>query len=542
MKHLFFRLLSKIKTPQTYSQRLLFATLYLTLVSNAFFLMKVYSVVDVQGAKSVLFLLTVPLLLFAFSALLLSWLSLVIFIRPVIFVSVVLSSVLLYASVNYGVMFDKNMLQNIFETNSGEASSYFSLSLVVFVLLFGVLPGWWLIRDKHKEPLRRRVKQFVVINVGMAVVIVAIAASFYQNYAATGRNHRELTRYITPFSFYISAFKQLRDQYFYPPLPFKLLDRQPQLINPNNNRLTVLVVGETARAENFSLGGYGRVTNPYTSVLGVKYFSQVSACGTATAVSVPCMFSRLKHDDYNARVAQSQENVLDIIHRAGVEVLWLDNNSSCKGVCERVAQMTIDTDAKQALCDGEFCFDEVLLKPLSEQLSRADANQPQLIVLHLIGSHGPTYYRRYPQAQQQFMPDCPRSDIQNCSAQQLLNSYDNTLVYTDYVLSKIIELLQQSERQQVNLLYLSDHGESLGENGLYLHGFPYQLAPSQQTHVPLIYWSKQLTNSAYSECIDKQLARPLSHDNLYDTLLGMTGVKSRTYQPEQDFLGVCQQA
>jgi lipid A ethanolaminephosphotransferase len=301
----------------------------------------------------------------------------------------------------------------------------------------------------------------------------------------------------------------------------------------------VLIVGETARAQSFSLGNYPKLTNSYTPSLGVKYFSDVSSCGTATAVSVPCMFSRLNRQQFDQRLAQSQENVLDIIHRAGVDVLWLDNNSSCKGVCARVENINIPTNSNQPLCDGQFCYDEVLVQQLNARLNTHQAEN-SLIILHMIGSHGPTYYRRYPPNQRPFMPDCARSDIQNCTKIELQNSYDNTINYTDYILSRVIQVLQQQTTANINMLYISDHGESLGENGLYLHGFPYRLAPKEQTQVPLIYWSNKLTNKGFNDCVNQQLAMPFSHDNIFDTLLGLTQVKTKLYQPELDILTPCQ--
>ena len=265
-------------------------------------------------------------------------------------------------------------------------------------------------------------------------------------------------------------------------------------------------------------------------------FSHVESCGTATAVSVPCMFSRLSREEYESRVADKQDNALDIIQRAGVNVTWIDNNSSCKGVCKRVDTIEFDPKRDPSLCDGEFCFDQVLLNELRSELQKKP-DQNRVIVLHMIGSHGPTYYLRYPPEFAKFLPDCPRSDIQHCSEEQLINTYDNTIVYTDYIIGQVIEML--SDVPDSSMLYVSDHGESLGENGLFLHGFPYSLAPEAQTHVPLVFWNSHFDNTQFKSCVEQRSQQPFSHDNVYDTLLGLTHTASRSYQSDMDIFQAC---
>jgi lipid A ethanolaminephosphotransferase len=157
----------------------------------------------------------------------------------------------------------------------------------------------------------------------------------------------------------------------------------------------------------------------------------------------------------------------------------------------------------------------------------------------MIGSHGPTYYRRYPENNSVFKPDCLKSDIQNCSTTELVNTYDNSIAYTDLVLSKLIEVLQASDVTDKAFLYVSDHGESLGEKGLYLHGFPYALAPEEQTHIPIIFWSNKLADSNYNQCIELVRSNTFSHDNIFDSLLGLTQVMSTEYQPEFDIFNAC---
>ena len=522
----------------SYSQFVWLVSLYLVIAFNGLFLFNTLEAASKPEHVNWLFIASVPFFLLALMAMVLSWLSLITFVKPVLLTSIVVSSLLFYATLNYGVIFDKSMLQNILETNSGEAFSYLNVQVIAFITVLGVLPAYLFCRFKIVGNFRIRLKSFAFLNVTAFIAVAVIAVPFYKDYSSVGRNNRQLTSYITPFAFYTAGYKYLRDNYFYPPLPFKVLDKTPYLLAKQQSSLTIMVVGETARAANFSLQGYDKPTNQYTPKLGVKYFSDVSSCGTATAISVPCMFSRLDRNHYDSRIAQSQENALDIIQRSGVEVTWIDNNSSCKGVCARVNSQTVEPTKSNPLCDGRYCFDEVLVEALAAKLAKSHAKH-QLIVLHMIGSHGPTYYRRYPEKDSKFLPDCPRSDIQNCSTEQLTNTYDNTIAYTDLVLSKLIKLLQNSQADDKALLYVSDHGESLGEKGLYLHGFPYALAPKEQTHVPMLFWSNKLADTRFNQCIEQQRNHAFSHDNIFDTLLGLTHIQSTEYRPEQDIFNTC---
>ncbi|MED5512400.1 MAG: phosphoethanolamine--lipid A transferase [Pseudomonadota bacterium] len=522
----------------SYSQFVWLVSLYLVIAFNGLFLFNTLEAASKPEHVNWLFIASVPFFLLALTAMVLSWLSLITFVKPVLLASIVVSSLLFYATLNYGVIFDKSMLQNILETNSGEAFSYLNVQVIAFITVLGVLPAYLFCRFKIVGNFRIRLKSFAFLNVTAFIAVAVISVPFYKDYASVGRNNRQLTSYITPFAFYTAGYKYLRDNYFYPPLPFKVLDKTPYLLAKQQSSLTIMVVGETARAANFSLQGYDKPTNQYTPKLGVKYFSDVSSCGTATAISVPCMFSRLDRNHYDSRIAQSQENALDIIQRSGVEVTWIDNNSSCKGVCARVNSQTVEPTKSNPLCDGRYCFDEVLVEALAAKLAKSHAKH-QLIVLHMIGSHGPTYYRRYPEKDSKFLPDCPRSDIQNCSTEQLTNTYDNTIAYTDLVLSKLIKLLQNSPADDKALLYVSDHGESLGEKGLYLHGFPYALAPKEQTHVPMLFWSNKLADTRFNQCIEQQRNHAFSHDNIFDTLLGLTHIQSTEYRPEQDIFNAC---
>jgi lipid A ethanolaminephosphotransferase len=313
----------------------------------------------------------------------------------------------------------------------------------------------------------------------------------------------------------------------------------------------MLVVGETARADHFQLNGYARPTNPELSQRGVVSFGDVTSCGTNTAASLPCMFSALGRAAFVAHKG-AQENLLDVAQRAGLAVLWLDNQAGCKGVCERVPHAVAGEPAPgmpppaAGLCHDGECYDEALLAGLDARLAALPAERRArgvLLVLHQMGSHGPAYWLRSPPGRKPFQPECRTNVLQQCDRQAIVNAYDNTIAYSDHVLAGAIDWLgRQSAQYDAALLYVSDHGESLGENNLYLHGLPWSFAPREQKHVPMIVW---LAPRAQAElgvtiaCLAARRDAALSHDNLFHTTLGYLGVATQAYRRELDALAPC---
>ena len=526
----------------TVNQLILFVSLYFVLVLNEPFLALAFERITQLEQYSIAFIISIPFLLMSVLSIVFSLFSIKYLIKPVLIILTIISALVFYATSEYGVVFDYSMMVNVVETDNSEAFAYLNIYAVIFFLFFGILPASLiaLVNIKYHSPAKELLLRVKLI-VSALIVFLLIAFFFYSNYAAFGRNNKELKRYIIPIQFIDSSYKVIRDKYFSEPLVFKMLDNTPILKEQGNiNKVTVLVIGETARAMNFSYDGYKRETNAYSKAFNPIYFQNVTSCGTATAVSVPCLFSAQKRENFNKKQADHQQNFLDIAKLAGADVLWVDNNSGCKGVCKRIETIEISTDKTHPFCDGDYCFDEVLIPELDKKLQNLKAKNT-LIILHMIGSHGPTYYRRYPKKLAVFQPDCPRSDIQNCTQEQLINTYDNTIAYTDYVLAKIITLLkEQPKNVQANMLYISDHGESLGENGAYLHGFPYAFAPKEQTEVPMLFWSTENDTSINKQCLkDKAEKGIFSHDNIFSTLLDLVNVKTSAYQQSDDILASC---
>ncbi|MDR2961910.1 MAG: phosphoethanolamine--lipid A transferase [Stenotrophomonas sp.] len=528
------------------------AALFFTTIGNIALWKTLWGLIDLNSLRSVLFLASLPVVLFCLFNLMLSPLLALPFLRrPLLVLLVVISAACSYFMLHYNVLIDRSMVQNVFETNQAELNAYFSLPLLLTLLALGVLPaaGLALIPTASGAGSIRSLLVWPASVLASLLVLLAIGFAFYKDYSSLLRNNRYLRDQILPLNVVRHTHGYLKGLYSTRQQPLRPIGKDARRVLGPRPKLVVIVVGETARSQNFQLNGYPRATNPRLSRKeGVISFSDVSSCGTATAISVPCMFSQMTRGQYDDVRAATEENVLDILQRTGISVLWRNNNNGgCKGVCERVP--TEDMPAQQVAgqcvnADGT-CYDEVLLHRLG---TRIDAmNGDALVVLHQLGSHGPTYFERYPAQSRAFSPTCDSNQIQHCSNEALVNTYDNTLVHTDRMLGKTIDLLQgYSDQRDVAMIYVSDHGESLGERGMYLHGTPYFIAPREQTQVPMVMWfSPEFSRNAGLDlaCLrENALHRAHSHDNVFHSLLGLFSVSSAVYQRDLDVFAGCRAA
>lgn len=530
------------------------AALFFTTIGNYVLWQSLWSKVEVNSLHSLLFFISLPVFFFClFNLLFTPVLTLPYVRKPLLALLLVISASCTYFMHQYNVLIDRSMVQNFFETNQAELTSYLSIPLLLTMLVLGVLPAAAMACLRTKET--GRPGQTVLWWLGNVLVTLAVLAAvtmaFYKDYASLLRNNRQIRDQVLPFNFVRNTNGYLERKYSAKSQPLRAVAEdatRAATATGGRPKLVIAVVGETARAQNFQLNGYPRATNPSLSQReDIISFKSVSSCGTATAISLPCMFSRMTRPNYDEVRAATEENLLDILQRTGVQILWRNNNNGgCKGVCERVPTDDMPTlkIAEQCINQDGTCYDDVLLHQLS---TRIDAMQGDaLIVLHQMGSHGPTYFERYPAQDKVFSPTCDSNQIQTCSNEELTNTYDNTLVYTDRMLDKTIDLLQRySGQRDVAMIYVSDHGESLGERGLYLHGTPYILAPDEQTHVPMLMWF----SPAFAQhtrlnlpCLRKHANdKSYSHDNFYHAMLGLFDVQSSVYQSELDVFATCRE-
>lgn len=469
--------------------------------------------------------------------------------KPVFIALVLSASAASYFITAYGIVIDKVMIQNLFETDMREATELFSWGLAAKIAILGVAPSILIARLDIQFPhgARGLLKRAGVAS-GSLLLAVLLLVCLFKSLAPAVREHRELRFLLTPTNLLQATNGYLRNrwatQVVVAPLGRDAV-KGSGWSGHDRRTLTVIVVGETARAASFSLNGYPGNTNPLLARQeGLINFSNVSSCGTATAVSVPCVFSALGRNGFSQTKASSQEGLLDVLTHAGFDVVWRDNNSGCKGVCDRVKYEDMSRPAKpDSRCEGDECYDERLLDGLPELLQ--SSGKDTVVVLHQKGSHGPSYSKRYPREFAKFGPVCTTNQFENCSRESIMAAYDNTILYTDYFLSKTIDMLREfAEREGIDtaMLYFSDHGESLGENNIYLHGAPYIFAPREQTNVPMMLWmSKQFSERFHMDrtCLNERRNQQLSHDNIFHSVLGMLDVNTAVLNPRLDLFHSC---
>ena len=474
-----------------------------------------------------LFIVSLAVILYGLHVFLLTMISSRRLIKPVLTVLILVAATVAYFSDRFGTIIDDAMILNLLRTDSGEVLDLVTPELLVRVFGLGCLPVvlLWSIRVADVSLVQLLLQKLSLMLAAAAFIAISLF-SFSSEYATFFRQYKSLRFYSNPIYPVYSAVSAALQAIEAPHdgTMIRVAEDAAIVEDASKPELMIVVVGETARADHFSLYGYPRQTNPELFKLRNELFvfDQVESCGTSTAVSVPCMFSLAGRADFDIETAGHTENVLDVLQRVGVDVLWRDNNSDSKGVALRVPYESFKTDAVNPDCKGE-CRDVGMLSGLQTWIDQRQGDG--LIVLHQMGNHGPAYSRRYPPEFERFKPACHNNDISRCKDEEIINAYDNAILYTDWFLVQVINLLKENVDQfEVAMLYVSDHGESLGERGLYLHGLPFAIAPKEQTHVPAVLWFGSL-DYVDAPHLRKHVHDATSHDAISYTLLEYFEVK-----------------
>lgn len=460
-------------------------------------------------------------------------------LKPVVIPLVLITSVTAYFMDSYHVIIDDGMIQNMVMTDTNEVLDLITVKLIIYFLLLGVLPALVVRRLSFQtRPLRSAIVARMKLVIPTLAVSAAMVFAFGSHYASFIREHKPLRYYTNPTTYIYASVKYVAGIMEQEQGPIKRIGEDARIAATDGHReLIIFVLGETARYDRFSLNGYARETNPLLKLENVISFKNFWSCGTSTASSVPCIFSIYGRADYTESKAASVENILDILQHTGVNVLWRENNSSSKGVALRVPYESYKSAKINPVCDTE-CRDEGMLDGLQAYIDKHPAGDI-FIVLHQMGNHGPAYYKRYPPSFEKFTPACKTNQLEDCSKQEIDNAYDNAILYTDYFLSKVIALLKSNDDGfETGLIYVSDHGESLGEGGLYLHGLPYALAPETQRHIPAIMWFGANNDVVNVSNLRNSIGKKYSHDNLFHTILGLLEVETSVYKAEMDIIRV----
>jgi lipid A ethanolaminephosphotransferase len=522
----------------TSSRLIILVSLFLLISGNLRFFQNIL-VVFPLNTDNLVYLVSLAILSVSLTVFLLSLVCFRYTIKPVLILVLLMSSSAAYFMDTYNVVIDHVMIDNILRTDTAEAMDLLSLRQVLYLILLGIIPSLLIYKLRisqqgFKKALLSRLLLMVTV-VGLMVANILVFGNFYASFF---REHKTLRFHANPSYYIYSVGKYLGTTFKGDALVFTRLGLDAFIPAEDIDReLLIFVVGETARADHFSLNGYARQTNPLLEKEELISFQNFWACGTSTAVSVPCMFSLYSRSDYEKSEAEARDNVLDVMQRAGVNVLWLDNNSDSKSVASRVPYVNYKSADINPVCDDE-CRDIGLLANLQDYIDKQKEGDI-FIILHQMGNHGPAYYKRYPPAFEKFKPTCQTNQLEECSVEEINNSYDNAILYTDYFLSETIKLLaKNSGKYETAMFYVSDHGESLGENNVYLHGLPYMIAPDAQKHVPMIMWfsEKFATADINYDALKASRNTEFSHDNLSHTILGLLEVDSIVYDKEMDMI------
>ncbi|MBS7807923.1 phosphoethanolamine--lipid A transferase [Variovorax sp. PCZ-1] len=475
-------------------------------------------------------------------------------IKPLLVFFLIAAAAGMHFMMSYGVVIDDTMMINVFQTDPRETRDLLNARLFITLGLVAGLPCVWLWFTSVKTSRwgRQILRNALILIAGSAVLVGAIALSF-QGFSSLMRNHKHVRYLLNPLNSLYAIGQIVTQPLRHGPQPLQAIGQDAMLgasyAAGQKPPLLMIVVGETARAANFSFNGYARQTTPQMAKIAQTesfvYWKDAWSCGTNTASSLPCMFSHLGKEAFEDSKAR-YEGLLDILQRAGLAILWIDNQSGCKGVCDRVANAnTVKANVPEHCSSGE-CHDLVMLHDLDARIAALPADKRAkgvVVVLHQMGSHGPAYFKRVPPAFKTFQPECLTNNLSECTREQITNSYDNTLAYTDQLLFSSINWLKtKADTAQSAMIYVSDHGESLGEKGIYLHGLPYSIAPDEQKHIPWLNWfSAEFTAAKKLDiaCLQQRATQRITHDNLFHSVLGLLDVKTSLHSPKLDVYAPC---
>lgn len=415
------------------------------------------------------------------------------------------NSIALYFINNYNVLVDRTMMGNVFNTRFSEASGYFSFSGVLYFMLLGVLPAIYIMMRKIDWGTYKRFMLNTVISLA-SIIVVAIANM--TNFPWIDRNATTIGSLIMPWSYIANTARYFHKQHQLNREEIKLPDAT---ITNEEREIVVLVIGESARRDHFSLYGYKQETNPLLKDDNVVALV-ADASATYTTEGVKAI---LDHKP----TKELYEILPNYLYRNGVDVVWRSTNWGEPPLhIEHIYNLAA---LKERYPEANGNYDGILLEGLKEEIEACEAHKV-LIVLHTSTSHGPEYYAKYPEEFTKFTPVCTTVEMAKAEQSELINAYDNTILYTDYLLHSVIEVLREVDAVRSTMIFVSDHGESLGEGNRFMHGLPMAVAPKEQYEIPFIVW-----------CSDReQKIKPLDkvgHYHVFHSVLNFLSIDSPIY-------------
>ena len=416
-------------------------------------------------------------------------------------------AVSLYFINTYEVLITDKMMGNVFNTQFSEASGFFSFSFVLYVVFLGILPGVWLFMQKIDYGSWKR----YFSNIGGALaVVLAVALANMQNWPWIDRNSTELGSLLMPWSYTVNSVRfynaeKKRNQ--------KEIPLPDATIANDSKDVCILIIGESARRENFSLYGYKKETNPLMAKDSVTALV-ADAAATYTTAGVKALLSHKPG-------GKLYEILPNYLNRTGVDVIWRTNNWGEPPV--HIQQYQKMGKLKEMYPEADGRYDGILLAGLKEVIENSEKDKV-VIFLHTGTSHGPTYNKKYPAEFEVFTPVCNTVEMSKADPAELMNAYDNTIVYTDYLVHSAIDILRSIHDRRGCVLFVSDHGESLGENNLYMHGVPMSMAPKEQVEIPFIVWTSDKTPVKDLEKVGQY--------HVFHSVLDFLGIESPIFNEE----------
>jgi len=523
-----------MKMRLTQTKLILGTSIFFVLFDNSAFFQHVIQVYPVT-LKNIGFLASLAVGLTSLIMLLLTLASSKYTTKPVLILLLMLSSLAAYFMNHYNVVIDDTMIHNMLKTNVNEALDLLSPQLLYYCFFLGVLPAFLVFIIKLEPTPWKKAGLIKTRDCLISIlVIIVMLLSFSRFYTSFFREHKPLRYYTNPSYYIYSAGKYVNKTFSSSVTIRSIGEDAKKSATDTERKLVILVVGEAVRADRLSLNGYSRETTPLLQKENVISFTNMYSCATTTALSVPCMFSILPRAEYSEAKGEAVENLLDVLGHADVHLLWRDNNSDSRDTARKVPYQDYSNPEVNTVCEGE-CRDEGMLVGLQEFIDEKQKGDI-LIVLHQMGNHGPAYYKRYPAEFEKFTPVCRTNQFDECTKEEIGNAYDNATLYTDYFLTQVIGLLKKNSTGfETAMLYMGDHGESLGEYNIYLHGLPYAMAPDSQKHIAALFWFDNRFKID-RQSIKGKSSKPFSHDNLFHTVLGLMKVETSIYDKGMDIL------
>ena len=412
---------------------------------------------------------------------------------------------------NDSIVFSRTLIKTIFVASVNEAMANFHYKIVIYFVLLGLLPIILLFtKVSIQKPIKTGKRSFP-FSILMLIFIGVSYIFFQKEWIAIIIKHRSNLIAYDPVESIIEAGIG--------EIVYKILDKKHQ-IEPLTNKhsfkreekeelTVVLIIGESARSDRFGVLGYEKNTTPLLSSLNDLYAFKASACATLTLKAVPCMLSPLNASNFELDAEMGFAT--DVFNKYNFETSLISTNDVRR--TDSLIAYIYNSFKNSYSYPGQI--DEVALPKLTTEINKSGN---KFIVFHSYGSHF-QYQDRYPKEFEILKPACNKA-VYDCSKEEINNVYDNTIIYTDYIINEIIKKLKD---KNAILFFVSDHGQSLGEYGIYKHGIPVAFAPQAQIDVPFFVWQsekfKQLNPEKAKALSSFPKTEEISHDFLFHSLL-----------------------